>query len=612
MQPIDALSKRDQETIRHYIQLYAEVADPAPTPILLKAWNKNKRTLFKALGSQLRVKVPVEIPRNKLYFERELEKAYHPFSLWDRRDADWFLNKESEERKQHVRDPFVYEYLYYLARQNWSDNDLFFASRLIMHKNIERGYISESLKDRHGVRLQEYHFEAFKATLKPEMKTVRTIQKVLKAMHFPYMNLFDDWRNKINDLNLNQDIKADLVLSIHPLDFMTMSDNSCNWTSCMSWKDKGSYSTGTIEMMNSNMVILAYLEHKEPFNIVFNEEEYSIPNKSWRNIIYVHKNILLSGRAYPYDNKDLVIKSLDIARDLVKKNLNWSYQYINQPYRDDWNIHNNFYLKWNDIKTFNRPKNSNKPKHAIYIYTNTMYNDLIEYRTDGQFFCCRNYVPKTIKLCASGPATCMCCGESIEEPRQIDSYDMIGAEKICSDCLQHRKCTVCGEVKYSQIRYSHLGTTNMTICSDKCLEEIIYVPSKEIFYNKTLAFTHTYLVIGHKPDFTQDSYVKAFVACHHPYHRKNKDEVLNDTFFTENAEIIRVPFWVFNSPDFFYEQREGWHRRPVCGEDIKFFNSDEVINGKTVLEIVEKQKGWVPAKEVIDEVSSPVPSARVS
>ena len=253
MEIFDRITPREQETIKNYIRLYAGVAESAPLPQVLYVWNKQKRTLYKGLGKELRVKIPVEIPRNTLYYQKELKAIYEVYTIWDENDSCTFL-RYSDRYKNTIHNDFVYAYIYFIATQNWCSKDKYVASRLLLHQNIEKGYITTQSND------EPYHFESFKATVKNNMRTVRTIQKVLKAMHFPHMDLFEKWRNAVSDLNINKDIKADLVFSIHPLDYMTMSDNNCDWSSCMSWTSHGSYSAGTIEMMNSNMAIIAYLE----------------------------------------------------------------------------------------------------------------------------------------------------------------------------------------------------------------------------------------------------------------------------------------------------------------------------------------------------------------
>jgi hypothetical protein len=197
-------------------------------------------------------------------------------------------------------------------------------------------------------REKVYHFEGFKATIKDGMKTIRTIQKVLTAMGFDKMNLFEEWKNTINLTLTNLEVHTELVVSLNPIDFMTMSDNDCNWRSCMSWINTGCYSAGTIEMMNSNMVAVAYLRHTQDFNINLDEHtNLQLPNKSWRALCYITKDIVLVGKNYPYTEDGIVKEVLKLVTDTLKKTMNWTYQFHNQPYKDLIHFEHNEYLRWN-------------------------------------------------------------------------------------------------------------------------------------------------------------------------------------------------------------------------------------------------------------------------
>ena len=85
----------------------------------------------------------------------------------------------------------------------------------------------------------------------------------LKKFIFEHIEYFaaDEWEEirlaHSQIFNTNK-MTGTLCLSIHPLDYATASDNDNGWSSCMSWRDDGCYRMGTVEMMNSPMVICAY------------------------------------------------------------------------------------------------------------------------------------------------------------------------------------------------------------------------------------------------------------------------------------------------------------------------------------------------------------------
>lgn len=465
MRPIDALTDIDRTTIASYISIYGN-AECAPMEFTLREWNKNKTRLFKAFGHKLRISKRISIPKDTKILTSELDAIYHPYIFWYKEDVLNYV-ANFEKNTKFINNEFIEDVLLFWAKKNYCMQDLFTLSRLFLHKNLIKGYLCFLDIS------QSYHFRDFKCTIKNGMKTIRTIQKVLKATHYPHMDLFDVWRNQVSLIQTSDVIQAKLVLSLHPIDFLTMSDNACNWSSCMSWSHTGCYHAGTLEMMNSNMVAVAYLESDTEYALHLNEtgEVYPIPNKSWRSLVFIHKDIIVCGKSYPYHKKNLCFQVLDFVRDIVKTNVNWNYKFINQEYQDMKNIEGNYYLRdW-----FNPYYDKRRKHHTITFYTNGMYNDIIESKYP-HYYCCRNYVEEPLKICLSGPATCICCGKRLNENDRNDimSYDDLGQEKICWECRSKRRCRTCGKI-YFDLKYH---TREGDYCSDECVADTIIFPNR--------------------------------------------------------------------------------------------------------------------------------------
>lgn len=461
-EPIDALTDIDKNTVQSFFSIYGDT-ECGPLSLVLREWNKNKRTLFRALGKELSVSKTISIPKSDSLIYSELESVFHPCIIWH--TCDITSVKENKDRiKEITNNDFLTDVLYFWVKKNYCLADLRIISSLFMHKNFKEGYIVSNASN------EPYHCKDFKCTIKNGMKTIRTIQKVLKASEYPRMDLFEKWRNEVSLVQISNEVKAKLVISINPIDFVSMSENNCNWRSCMAWSNNGCYNAGTLEMMNSNVAAVAYLETSSPFELHLNEtgEVYTVPNKSWRALIFAHKDILLLGKQYPYHNSNLITIVLDFMRELLEKNLKWKYQFINQRYRDLETIDGNFYIR--DFFAVDYDKK--KDHHCIFVYTNGMYNDIIESHYP-HYYCCRNYVSHSKKICLSGPATCICCGKRIyEEPRyDIVSYDDLGQTKICHEC-QKNYCKTCKKYHY----YTKYHTRFGAFCGDKCAEEVIVLP----------------------------------------------------------------------------------------------------------------------------------------
>lgn len=248
---------------------------------------------------------------------------------------------------------------------------------------------------------------------------------------------------------LNQKcLKGKLCISIHPLDYMTMSSNDCGWTSCMDWTDEGEYRRGTVEMMNSPMVIVAYLTAKEPYRV--GDLEWS--NKKWRQLFIVNKDIITGVKAYPYYNENLEKVVCEWLRDLAKENLGWIYadKYIEYRHSQTTNL---------DCVDY---------PFRITFHTGVMYNDFGSIEHHG--FINPNIVSE-YHCTYSGVANCMCCGEANV------NFDGDEHSLVCMYCEHAVRCYDCGDRRdvedmyeldgdyYCEYCYDHVAS-NCEICNE--------------------------------------------------------------------------------------------------------------------------------------------------
>lgn len=275
------------------------------------------------------------------------------------------------------------------------------------------------------------------------------IKEFDKIGHTDLFKEFEDFRVKYSILVNDREIKGKLHISIHPMDFMTMSDNNSNWHSCTSWICDGTDKAGTIEMMNSNNVVCCYItSNKSNFCFGFDgDSDYTWNNKRWRQLFIVTKDIIVSGRPYPFASDGFTENILKIIKKLAKKNLNWDYKYGIEPYLDMKHIHSEY--------TMNRAKEyvKNDPrKKNILFASNGMFNDYIA-KSNINWLCYRNKVDKTKIISYSGKSCCLCCGGPItrkieteeeyedfyfeyeEWPGYNDRYKNT-EHLLCEDCLK--------------------------------------------------------------------------------------------------------------------------------------------------------------------------------
>lgn len=295
----------------------------------------------------------------------------------------------------------------YMANSLESANSLVENRMSIEHMlYYSRGFSSENV---HSYTLDLGHGR--KVQLQDGQKLTRVWGQIAKAL-----DMADTWeRIRIaHSLVLNQKkLKGTLCLSIHPLDYATASDNDNGWSSCMSWRENGCYRMGTVEMMNSPMVICAYVRSDKQHMEIDGKEWNS---KKWRAWIIVNKNLILCNRHYPYHQPVFAKEACNWVADLVGKKYGWEY--------DD--VHEDFYSYMDEVTDDN----------AIEIRTNYMYNDLGDTDIIGMLSVDKKHLPGYV--CFSGKAECMICGAEIAPDAQ-------GADQLeCNECYCEYTCSECG------------------------------------------------------------------------------------------------------------------------------------------------------------------------
>ena len=393
------LSAEDKNMMNDYVTKFATDGSSSHASIdrLLRCWNDAKNEyLYTLLGNQFQIQKTLVYnkPENKLYDElsnkfNKYESACYKF----RRNFDRFL---WENRITLGED-------YYKLQLMMDLNNL-------LHTEYNDDEFSVGTPDGRTIKVQK------------GCRPMRIISKVAKA----YGGIADmeEFQNEVSVILTQKKLTGTMTLSIHPMDYMTMSHNDCGWTSCMDWTDGGCYRRGTIEMMNSNCVLVAYLAADNDMGFYAGGHEYHWNNKKWRELFIVTPEIITGVKGYPYQNSDLVKLVNSWIRELAIKNLGWNYDEKNVQYQH----RSRFDYKHDNGETINV---------KIAFETNTMYND---FGTIDHYGIIGSGVMNHMDICTnySGDEMCMMCGD-------IDCYFDGEGALMCEECDNPTYCHCCGE-----------------------------------------------------------------------------------------------------------------------------------------------------------------------
>ena len=107
-------------------------------------------------------------------------------------------------------------------------------------------------------------------------------------------------------------IKGHLCASVHPLDFLSLSENTYNWRSCHALD--GEYRAGNLSYMADKVTLIWYLKGDDNVHLPNFPDDVLWNSKKWRMLCYLDEyfDYCFLGRPYPFNSKDLRDKIIDI------------------------------------------------------------------------------------------------------------------------------------------------------------------------------------------------------------------------------------------------------------------------------------------------------------
>ena len=358
-------------------------------------------------------------------------------------------------------------------------------------------------------------------------KVIKKGTKLVKAFRNFIENekSLTDIQNEASRIIQEDKIEGTLCLSVHPLDFLSLSENTYNWRSCHSLD--GEYRAGNLSYMMDKHTIVCYLKGADDINLQAFHPDVKWNSKKWRVLLYISEdwNMLFAGRQYPFESKtgmDIVLKDLLPAVNMCKERrsgyMKWEWTdwngtlfsnceltngikvVFNSPYvpiGDQLLPLNQVFAVGDGAKNYNDVLHSScyKPiysfKYSAHYWDDNYYGGLPAthpnstlFNIGGFTYCLRCGVEE----CLTGADTMLCedcelkyghsdnemftycdsCGRRIYTD---DSY-AVGDESWCQDCFDKyaHKCECCGEIVYEENIHYH-EPSQQYVCR-YCLEEL--------------------------------------------------------------------------------------------------------------------------------------------
>lgn len=266
-------------------------------------------------------------------------------------------------------------------------------------------------------------------------------------------------------------VTGKLCLSVHPLDYLSISENNHNWRSCHALD--GEYRSGNLSYMVDECTVVAYLKSEEDTLLPRFPAEVPWNNKKWRCLLYFdfNRGIAWAGRQYPFSCRS----ALNIVEEHLLKPLNF--------FIDKYKVSS--FFEWNHC-TFKGDTNIGSItaylREPYVVYNNEIsplrdwvqdepgsmqFNDLLNssyYTPEMLQFSCTHSNPHKIKpMKVGGPVPCIRCGcEDIEFSETMRCKQCTLDSGIEMEEIGY--CACCGERIFLEMDYSYRDDYFCTDC----------------------------------------------------------------------------------------------------------------------------------------------------
>jgi hypothetical protein len=143
--------------------------------------------------------------------------------------------------------------------------------------------------------------------------------KLIKAFKYFESNkqALRDMQDIASQMIQENKVKGTLCFSVHPLDFISSSENTYNWRSCHALD--GEFRAGNLSYMVDETTFMVYLKGSDDCVLPAFPGSVKWNSKKWRMLIHASTNdyLMFAGRQYPFNSKSGIDLVLNIYNNML-------------------------------------------------------------------------------------------------------------------------------------------------------------------------------------------------------------------------------------------------------------------------------------------------------
>ena len=303
-------------------------------------------------------------------------------------------------------------------------------------------------------------------------------------------------------------VSGTLCISVHPLDFLSSSENTYNWRSCHSLD--GEYRAGNFSYMMDSSTVICYLKGAEDAKLPNFPDTVRWNSKKWRMLLFFSErwDVMFAGRQYPFFSRT----ALDIIMMQLKQKVaggywsEWHNDTLNSFNYEERNADGGS-LMWNYVCL------NNELYKTIDVIQDGRYslhfNDLLRSSCYIPYYCFKYYrrVGETPVIRVGAEAPCLMCGHS---------------HMVSTDSLMCEEC----ELEFGDSQDDRYGYCD---CCDRrmVIDDAHYIESAgqlvcEWCYDSLVTHCERCGLDFFNTDLTYDKDIHSYVCCGCASHRNQR------------------------------------------------------------------------------------------
>lgn len=303
--------------------------------------------------------------------------------------------------------------------------------------------------------------------------------KVVKAFKFfeTDENVLKQLQSEASRIIQENIISGYLCFSVHPLDYLSVSENIHNWRSCHALD--GDYRSGNLNYMVDKSTVVCYLKAEREAILPHFPEDVMWNSKKWRVLLFFSNDdtLMFAGRQYPF--------TADKGIDLIKRDIlpklrlgswtEWTRTIIREYYDDE--CRKNFVFKpmmpiADTLKSFSDVvKDAPNSFQFDDLLRSTVYSPVWTYRKQSAAYpsTYTGCTDKNTSLVVGAECPCPVCGQDIIGYPSIPLCRNCAGKYSYDEAGEYEECQVCGSMAWYDDMYT-LEFSELRVCAE-CYEK---------------------------------------------------------------------------------------------------------------------------------------------